>query len=246
VLSIGGRTVAVVIVSVAVCPCPPLLVPQVAAGAAVELDDLRAACDRAVSALLGAGPDVVVLLGGGDETVAVGAGDSGSLAGFGVDLTVPLGARLCTGSALLPLSLTLGAWLLARSGWSGEVQGLCVAADTASAACAEPAAELRGLAGRVALLVLADGSAKRSPKAPGALDPRAEAFDRALAEALATPDPTVLAGLEEERAAALWVGGRAALAVLGHATAGEQWHADLLHDAAPYGVAYLVATWRRR
>jgi hypothetical protein len=234
-----------VIVSVAVCPCPPLLVPQVAGGAAAELDDLRAACDRAVGALLAARPDVVVLLGGGEETVAVGAGDSGSLAGFGVDLTVPLGARLCTGSALLPLSLTVGAWLLARSGWSGEVQGLSVAADTASAACAEPAAELRSLAGRVGLLVLADGSAKRTPKAPGAFDPGAEPFDRALAEALAAPDPAVLAGLHEQRAADLWVGGRAALAVLGHATAGEQWQAELLHDAAPYGVAYFSAAWWR-
>ena len=233
------------IVSVAVCPSPPLLVPQVAAGAAAELDDLRAACDRAVAALLAAEPDVVVLLGGGEETVAVGAGDSGSLAGFGVDLTVPLGARLCTGSALLPLPLTVGAWLLARSGWTGDVQGLSVAAGASSAACAGPAGELRDMAGRVGLLVLADGSAKRTPRAPGALDPAAEPFDRALAGALAAPDPAALAGLDERRADELWVAGRAAFAVLGHATAGERWQAELLHDAAPYGVAYLVAAWRR-
>lgn len=233
------------IVSAAVCPSPPLLVPQVAAGAAAELDDLRTACDGAVEAMLAAGPDLVVLLGDGEETVAVGPGDSGSLAGFGVDLTVPLGPRVCTGSALLPLSLTVGAWLLARSGWTGDVQGLSVAADLAPPGCAEAGAELRALPGRVGLLVLADGSAKRTPKAPGALDPRAEPFDRALAEALAAPDPATLAQLDQQLAADLWVGGRTALAVLGHATAGDRWQAELLHEGAPYGVAYLVSAWRR-
>ncbi len=230
----------------AVCPCPPLLVPQVAAGAAPELHDLRAACDRAVAAVLDSGPDVVVLLGGGDETVAAGPGDSGSFSGLGVDLTVPLGPRLCAGRPLLPLSLTVGAWLLGRSRWSGDVQGLSVAADTPSADCAEPAAELRALPGRVGLLVLADGTARRTPKAPGAFDPRAEPFDDALADVLRAPDPGALARLDEALATELWVGGRAALATLGHAATGRDWDADLLHAGGPYGVGYLVASWRAR
>ena len=234
------------IVATAVCPCPPLLVPQVAAGAAPELDGLRAACDRAVAAVLAAEPDLVVLLGGGAETVVVSAGDSGSFAGFGVELRVPLGPRVCSGQSLLPLSLTVGAWLLGRSRWTGDVQGLSVAEGTPSAACAEPAAELRALPGRVGLLVLADGSARRSARAPGAHDPRAGDFDAALARALAVPDPPALAALDERLGDELWVGGRAALAVLGHAASGERWSAEVLHDSAPYGVGYLVAAWTQQ
>ena len=49
------------LVAAAVCPHPPLLVPEVAGAAAPELDDLRAACDVAVARLLAAGlTDLVV------------------------------------------------------------------------------------------------------------------------------------------------------------------------------------------
>ena len=55
-------------VAAAVCPHPPLLVPEIAAGAAAELDDLRAACDAAVTRLLAAQPDVIVVVGTGSVT----------------------------------------------------------------------------------------------------------------------------------------------------------------------------------
>jgi len=41
--------VASVLVAAAVCPHPPLLVPQLAAGGAPDLDKVRAACDAAVA-----------------------------------------------------------------------------------------------------------------------------------------------------------------------------------------------------
>ena len=54
-----------VVSAVAFCPSPPLLVPELAAGAAGELDPLRAACREAVRRLLAAGPDQVVVIGTG-------------------------------------------------------------------------------------------------------------------------------------------------------------------------------------
>jgi len=39
------------LVAAAVCPCPPLLVPAVAAGAAPELDAARKACADALGVL---------------------------------------------------------------------------------------------------------------------------------------------------------------------------------------------------
>ena len=54
-----------VVSAIAFCPSPPLLVPELAAGAAGELDPLRAACREAVRRLLAAHPDEVVVIGTG-------------------------------------------------------------------------------------------------------------------------------------------------------------------------------------
>ena len=54
-------------VKAAVCPSPPLLARQLTGGADV-LPELHAACTRAVSALLAATPDVVVIVGAGPAT----------------------------------------------------------------------------------------------------------------------------------------------------------------------------------
>jgi aromatic ring-opening dioxygenase LigB subunit len=57
-----------VLLAAAVCPHPPLLVPEVAAGAAHETDDLRAACREAVATL--APYDVLVV--GSPQALTVG------------------------------------------------------------------------------------------------------------------------------------------------------------------------------
>jgi hypothetical protein len=54
------------LVAAAVCPCPPLLVPEVAAGAATELDTARAACTDALGVLSAARPDLLVVVGPAD------------------------------------------------------------------------------------------------------------------------------------------------------------------------------------
>ena len=95
----------------AVCPHPPVLIPAVmgSAGAGPEFGELRAACTAAVRALLLARPDLLVVVGGGpaDGTYAWPA--AGSMRAFGVPwATGP-------GEPVLPLSLTVGAWLLAEA-----------------------------------------------------------------------------------------------------------------------------------
>jgi hypothetical protein len=81
------------LVAAAVCPCPPLLVPEVAAGAAAELAELRAACADAIGVLAAARPDRLVVVGpaGQPGRGSHPQGATGSFAGFGVDLTVRLG-----------------------------------------------------------------------------------------------------------------------------------------------------------
>lgn len=226
------------LVAAAVCPHPPLLVPEVAAGAAGELDGLRAACDLAVRRLASAHSDRLITVGSGRRTFTADDVHYGSFARYGVRDEFPA----IDGS--LPLSLTVGGWLARRNGIDNRpLMGQAVASGTSAAECAALGAQLARTAERVALLVMGDGSACRGTRAPGYDDPRAEAYDKGVAVALATADADALLDLDEELSAQLLVAGREAWQVLAGAARGRQWTADLSYEEAPYGVAYFVANW---
>ena len=67
------------------------------------------------------------------------------------------------------------------------VSGLAVARDADTTDCLASGAELVSGTESIALLVMGDGTACRTEKAPGYLDPRAEAYDTGAALALGTP-----------------------------------------------------------
>lgn len=229
------------IVAAAVCPHPPLLVPEVAVGAAGELDACRSACARALQAVAGRRADLLVLVGGGPTTTMHASGAVGSLQPFGVPVEAALGRADGSRIPTLPLSLTVGAWL--ARGWEGPVEGVEVDADAEPSECFRLGAEVAARAERVALLVLADGSARRGPTAPGYTDPRAQPFDASVEQALATGDPRTLATLDPDLATDLLVGGRAALQVLAGAAEPTSWDGQVLYADDPYGVRYVVAVW---
>lgn len=234
------------LVAAALCPCPPLLVPEVAAGAAPELDGLRAACLDAIGVLAAARPDRLVVVGPADRA-GQGPhpqGAPGSFRGFGVDLDVSLGAAEETPERELPSSLAVGAWLLSRADWDdAPVEGLGVAQPLPLERCLPLGRELAASAPRVALLVMGDGSACRTVKAPGYFDERAEGFDAAAARALGTADLPALHALDATLAADLQASGRACWQVLTGAAEDADLTGRLLRDEAPYGVGYFVATW---
>lgn len=227
------------VVAVAVCPHPPLLVPALAAGAAAELDDLRAACAAALDELAATGAEALVLVGSGAAEARFDGTPAGSFAGYGVPhVTVGDGA-----DAGVPLSLLIGAWLVEQSQVASLPRtSISVPADAPPTMCSELGAELAGDPGQLALLVLGDGSARRSEHAPMHLHPRAEVFDRVVAGALANADGETLAALDPVLAAELGAAGRGPWQVLAAATPGE-WRGELHYAAAPYGVGYVVATW---
>ncbi|UJB44346.1 class III extradiol dioxygenase subunit B-like domain-containing protein [Streptomyces sp. A1-5] len=238
------------LVAAAICPCPPLLVPDVAAGAAPELDPVRAACLDAVGVLAAARPDRLVVLGPAADESGEGRypqGAPGSFRGFGVDLDVTLGTAdgaVPAPGPQLPPSLAVGAWLLSRTAWSdAPVEALGVAERLPGDRCRPLGRELAGSASRVALLVLGDGSARRSIKAPGYFDERAEAFDADAARALGTADTTALAALDDRLAVDLLASGRSCWQVLAGAAEGAGLRGQLLREEAPYGVGYMVAAW---
>ncbi|WP_329007963.1 class III extradiol dioxygenase subunit B-like domain-containing protein [Micromonospora rifamycinica] len=134
------------LVAAAVCPHPPLIVPELAGAAAPELTDLRAACAAAVTALYAAGVRTVVLVGSGEHTAELEPPYQGSFTPWGLPRTVRLGpgptdpepalddpvtGARGSGSVFdlrepvpglreraggLPLSLLVGAWLVDRVG----------------------------------------------------------------------------------------------------------------------------------
>jgi len=105
-----------------------------------------------------------------------------------------------------------------------------------------------GFAGQVSpeaedVLVVANGSATRSEKAPGHLDERSFAFDASLEQALRDGDVAALSELSDPLATELWCHDVPALhelaTVLRPGVPGEVTYAD-----DPYGVRYWVVTWR--
>ncbi|TDC46588.1 hypothetical protein E1212_26575 [Jiangella ureilytica] len=232
------------LISAAVCPYPPLMVTGIGRPGDVRIDDVRAACWSALDDLRSASPDVLVVVGPGEST-ADEASRSGSFAPYGVDLTVALPGDDPQAGPDLPLSVSVGAWLLQRDGWDGEVSAATVALDAADGDCVDLGRRLAGRADRVALLVMADGSPLRSDTTPQALRARARAYDTALADALRDGDPQRLLDLDAALAAEVGSPGRKALRVLAGAADDELFDAEVLYEDAPYGVGYLVGVWER-
>jgi hypothetical protein len=226
------------IVSAAVCPHPPLLVPAVAGGAAGELDVLRTACLAAIDQLADA--DALVIVGAGPATgTQYDASAGGSFGPYGAP-----SVRVGSGDAVLPLSLTMGSWLVSQSKAAGlPTVMFTVATDESAARCVSFGQELAASNDRVALLVMGDGSARRSEHSPVHLHPRAELFDSTVASALELADTTTLAALDPDLAGELKAAGRAPWQVLAGATASTAFTGNLLYHAAPYGVGYFVAAW---
>ena len=233
------------LIAAAVCPHPPLLIPEATGspGAAdAELGRLRTACHQAVAALLAEHPDLIAVVGADPKTPHTAEyppASPGRLHEYGVPFTVGH-----DGEPALPLSLTIGKWLLANhpappAVWWG------IARDASPAECLQVGEKLALLAPRVALLALGDGPARRARGVPGAADPGADRYDDQVTAALAAADPGARAALEPGYDEELFVAGRAAWQVLAGAASRGPFAADLRYAAAPFEVSYYVATWVR-
>jgi hypothetical protein len=215
-----------VLVAAAVCPHPPLLVPELASGAAAEMDEVRSRCSAAVDRLRATGPDLLVVVGADVGPRAT------SLRPWGVDVPVDVPEPL-------PLPLLVGGWLT-----RGVVRSfVAVATDLDPQECAALGSELSAAADRVALLVMGDGSARHHEKAPGYLDARAAPYDVQVADALSRTDTDALLALDPAEAQALLVAGRAPWQVLAGAASGAGLSAADAFFTAPYGVGYHLVTW---
>ena len=91
------------------------------------------------------------------------------------------------------------------------------------------------------VLAVGNGSASRTEQAPGHLDPRALAFDAALAEALTRPDPVALGELDHGLGAELLADLTGPAGLAAHLTSRHAVAVD--YDDDPFGVRYWVMRW---
>jgi hypothetical protein len=219
------------IVAAALVPSAPLLVPELG-GQHPPFPGLRSAAARAVAAMLDARPELVAVVGPAPATATWPADTP---ADFG-----PFLGRATAGRTL-PLALALGARLLRDAGYAGETAFHTVGADASPDACAALGRSLVDVAGHVALLVVGDGSARRTPKAPGWFDERAEAFDAATERAVGSGDLAALLDVDPDLATTLQAAGRPAWQVLAGAGGALRCTSRVEYADAPLGVGYLVA-----
>lgn len=229
------------IVGAAVCPGAPLLIPGVADRLAFAQADLVDACRTVVRSLAAA--DRIIVLAAGRRPTVFPAGTVASQVATPAVRRSDLHPPVCR--PVLPVGAVVGQSLLERAFPDGvplPVDLVEIGDDPETAAAA-----VRHRAGaRDALLVIADGAATHDDDSPGRRDDRAGPFDDRLAAALAGGDPVALAQACADRDLA----GRL-LAVTGplQVMAGllrtdPPTASELHYRGSPYGVGYLVASWR--
>ena len=226
------------IAAAALCPAAPLLVRELTGGTVV-LPELRAACREVTARLLRARPDVIAVVGAGPQTRTWDGASRLDVASFGGLAAADRGAA---GAAGLPTALGLGARLLDEAGYAGPRLLQAIGEDETPAASAMVGQRLSRAAGRVGLLVMADGSARRGRRAPGHLDERSAGFDAEVERAVRAGDLQALAAIDPVLARELMAAGRAAWQVMAGALDSGSLEVEVLYADDPFGVAYLVAS----
>lgn len=222
--------------SIAIVPSAPVLIPELATGAAGELAELRAAVIAAVSGLPGRW--VAVGVGGADESIGPHA--VGTFAGYGADVPVSLSPHGSGPAVRLPLCALITGWIRGCVDPAVTAEVRTYAADHDPDSAVALGRELRIALDDdpdpVGVIVVADGANTLTPPAPGGYDPESEAVQAALDDALASGDAAALAGFDDR------IVGRVAYQVLaGLAPAPKS--ASEGFRGAPYGVGYFVGTW---
>jgi hypothetical protein len=223
------------------------MVPALAGGAVGTVRPLLAACDAAVADLIASAPEVVVCVGPGSLTMRHRPGAWGTFGGFGVALTAP--SHGLSGEPRLPLSLTVGRWLLERVGWTGRVACQEVAPTATAADCYTLGRLLVAEAGdRAAWLVVGDGARHRSDRSPDTDDLEAGILDAEVHRLVAAADIAGLLALDAAAFAQLGGTGLPSWQVLAAAVGGGAGSRPVTrslvrYSGAPFGVGYLVAGW---
>jgi hypothetical protein len=228
--------------AIAIVPSAPVLIPELAGAAALEVAELRAAVIAAAAAL----PPRWIAVGVGGADAVIGPQSVGTFAGFGADVRVRLSPPVAPGESAEPTELPLCAlftgWLRARARPDATAEARVHAADldvgAAMARGRRLRAEVEQAADPIGVLVVADGVTTLTSAAPGGYHPDDVDVQRVLDDALATGNAAALAGLPDQ------VVGRVAFGVLAGLAEPAPRLAKELYRGAPYGVGYFAGIWQ--
>lgn len=223
--------------AIALVPSAPVMVPELAGGAADELTELRAAVQRSVAGF----PDRWVAIGVGASDQVLTPPRVGTFAGYGVDVRVALSPDDSAAPVDLPLCALITGWVRGRFAPHAAAEVRVFSGEHGPDAAMALGRDLRALIddadGRIGVLVVADGCHTLTPPAPGGYDPGSVAVQAALDDALATGDGAALGRLPAA------VVGRVAYQVLAGLTEPGPAEAREDYRGAPYGVGYFAGRW---
>ena len=223
--------------AIAIVPSAPVVVPELASGAAAELVDLREAVVTAAASL----PARWVVVGAGQADAVVGPSATGTFAGYGVDVRVTLSPAAPEAPAELPLCALIAGWVRGQAKPEAHAEVRVYGDHDVDAAVArgrQLRAEIDEAADAIGVLVVADGANTLSAPAPGGYDPDSIPTQAALDDALAAGDATALTRLPDT------IVGRVAYQVLAGLTEPAPRLAKELYRGAPYGVGYFAGAWQ--
>lgn len=224
------------VVSAALVPAAPVLVPGIG-GTSDPAAEQRAAALAVVRAMIESRVDRVVVIAEGDrdeefeDSEPLGLHRLGGLPGA----FPPVDER----QRMLPLPLAIGASLLREAGWQGATAFHLVDRALSLSDAAQRGHDLQSLPQRAGLLLLGNGSACSSAKAPGSFHPDAEAFNSRLQEMVSAAESEQIASLTADQCREQLSDIRVPLQMLSGAC--EEWQADIRLAQEFQGVLYVCA-----
>ncbi len=214
------------------------MVPELAAGAAAELADLRDAVTEAAASL----PQRWVAIGVGPADDVFGPQRVGTFAGYGVDVRIALSPDAADAPAQLPLCVLITGWLRGRAKPEAHAEVRTYAPDhDVDAALAHGRllrAEIDEADDPVGVLVIADGAHTLTAPAPGGYNPASVPVQHAVDDVLARGHIAALTALPTN------IVGRVAFQVLAGLAEPAPRSCAELYRGAPYGVGYFVGVWQ--
>jgi len=227
------------LVGVALVPAAPVLVAELS-GRLCPASAPREAARSVIEQLISCAPDVIVMVAEGDHTEMFdnsAAMHLHRLGGMHRDDYAP-------GARILPIPLAIGAALLRDAGWFGPTQYQLLDASTAAVEAAKAGRELADVEPRVGLLLLGNGSACTTPKAPGSFHPQAQEFNTEFVRAITEGDMSSILAWTAEQFAEQLSDVRVPLQVMAGAVDGKSWPWSISFAEEFQGVFYLCAGTR--
>jgi hypothetical protein len=230
------------IVGAALVPAAPVLLPALSGReqpAAVVLN--AALC--VIRQLIDSAPAEVMVLAEADRYGVFDTSAPWGLHRLGGMPARDSGDARATCGEPLPVPLAIGAALLRLAGWTGPVDYHALDRSLSPEAAIEYGRKLSSSTLPVGLLLLGNGSACCTDKAPGSFHSGAQAFNEALTSIIRTGDQTTVEQLSAEATAEQLSDIRLPLQVLAGADSPARLRGSIAYDEPFMGVHYICAAF---